>query len=500
MPSGNAGHIKLLEAMDRPHGRYIALSYVWGTKHTLRLLESTLGSFTEGIAVKDLPKTIRDAIEVTRILKIRYLWVDSLCILQDSIPDKEAQIPYMSEYYRDAVAVISASGAADVHAGFLKPQETESDIVTRLRSQVVTNHPTFGPIPYRIPFIPPDVGPILCLVDTKPRLYSYDDEPINKRAWTLQESALARRLLTFPSTGGIIMRCAEGERAFGRVRSNPFQEGPNSLYVATQDEPTRTESPEDLFDRWSAAVQDYSRRALSYQSDILVAFGALAQEYHARNGPELGTYVAGLWSTMLLKGLLWHISQPSHPGRGSYIPPSRTISAYHAPSWSWASCGQPVAYRTGREPDLSFGKNVEEPRWCIEILHWDVTPQYEGNPFGAVQAGYLDIEGFLLPIRRVPKEEDSKPNACEVEDVALASDKNYSKSESDLFAPDQLDSLAMIDSSCYWVPLYDATRVRYRGLIVRQTDTGEYRRLGFAEFMVYEKVLDGVEKQTIRLV
>ncbi|KAL9624908.1 MAG: hypothetical protein Q9160_000955 [Pyrenula sp. 1 TL-2023] len=500
LPSGDASRIKLLENTDSPRGRYVALSYVWGTRQTLRLLHSTLGSFMEGVAVEDLPKTIQDAVEVTRVLNIKYLWVDSLCILQDSIPDKETQIPYMSDYYHGAVAVISASGATDVHAGFLKPQETEGDVRVRLRSQIITSHSEFGTIPYRIPFIPPDVGPILCLVDTKPRLYSYDDEPINKRGWTLQESALARRLLTFPSTGGLIMRCNEGERAAGRIRSNPFHEGPDSPYISTQDYPNSAHPSEELFDGWAAAVQDYSRRFLSYQSDILVALGALAQEFHTRNGPEIGTYIAGLWSNMLLEGLLWHISQPPHSGRASYIPPSRTTSEYHAPSWSWASCGQPIAFRTEREPDLSFGKyTVEEPRWCIEILHWDITPQSKGNPFGAVKAGYLDIKGFLMPLRRVPIE-DQNTNQCDVEDIALASEENYSKAESDLFAPDLVDSLASIDSSCYWLPLYDATRARYRGLIVRQVNAGSYRRLGFAEFMFYTKTLDEAKKQTIRLV
>ena len=142
----------------------------------------------------------------------------------------------MNEYYRGAIAVVSASGAADVHAGFLQPQETKSSVLARAESHIVAYHHEHGPIPPRIPFSFPESDELSILtVDTKPRLYNYHEEPTNKRGWTLQESALARRLLTFPSTGGIVMRCHDGETLAGEILSNPFHEDPTFAYSEAQD-------------------------------------------------------------------------------------------------------------------------------------------------------------------------------------------------------------------------------------------------------------------------
>lgn len=499
LASGDAGRVKLLETLKRPYGQYVALSYVWGKKHSMRLVRTNWNDFMRGIALEELPKTLQDAVRVTRSLDVQYLWIDSLCILQDSDFDKEMQIPYMNEYYRGAIAVISASGAADVHAGFLQPQETESSVLARAESQIVAYDREHGPIPHRIPFSFPEETQLSQLtVDTKPRLYNYDEEPINKRGWTLQESALARRLLTFPSTGGIVMRCHDGEKLAGEILSNPFHEGPAFAYPEAQDRSQRSEA--ELFQRWAETVQDYSRRSLSQPSDILVALGALALESHIRDGAVLGRYVAGLWTNTLLKGLLWHSSQPPHPDRESFLPPCRTVSQYHAPSWSWASCGQPVIFRTEREPDLSlWTSKKEEPSWCMEILHCKVFPRSERNLFGAVETGYVDIKGFLIPIQRVSKDGGSKPDKCNVEDVALVTGNGYKLVKSDIFAPDSVDSLALINSLCYWLPLYNATRDRYRGLIIREIIPGRFCRLGFAEFAIFLSPLEQAEERIIRL-
>lgn len=91
------------------------------------------------------------------------------------------QILYINEYYRRAVAVISASDAADVHAGFLQRQETTSSLLTRIEGQTVDHHPHSGLISYRIPFSCEGVELTLLDIDTMPHLYDYHEEPINKR-------------------------------------------------------------------------------------------------------------------------------------------------------------------------------------------------------------------------------------------------------------------------------------------------------------------------------
>ncbi|KAL9634293.1 MAG: hypothetical protein Q9204_003058 [Flavoplaca sp. TL-2023a] len=455
----------------------------------------------KGVAVKKLPQTLQDAVHVTRSLEVQYLWIDALCICQDDDSDKDIQIPFMNEYYRGAVAVISASGAADVHAGFLHPQKTKSSLYARLEGQIVAHDAEFGSIPNRIPLEPPEMNELrLLIVDTKPCLYNYDEEPINKRGWTLQESALAKRLIIFPSTGGIVMRCPEGEKLIGEILSNPFHEDPAFANLDTQDQSQPSEA--ELFQKWAAIVQDYSRRSLSFPGDILVALGALALEFQKKDGGVTGRYAAGLWTSSLREGLLWHVASAPRPDRQSFLPPYRTVSHYHAPTWSWASsCEQPIIFRTKRDPDLSFGNyEKEEPKWCAEILDCKIFPQSERNPLGAVKAGYIDIKGLLIPIRRVPKGTSSRFGAFNIEDAALvftgAEDRVY---ESEIFAPDSNDTLASTKFSCYWIPLYDATRGRCRGLVVREFGGARFRRLGFAQFCVSLSDFDHREERTFRM-
>ena len=121
----DANQVRLVECNEQQHGRYVALSYVWGTKPTLRLLESTRDALMDGIPLQNFPKTLQDAVQVTRTLGIQYLWIDSLRILQDSDADTELQIPHMNEYYREAIAIISASGVLNIHTRFLNSQITK---------------------------------------------------------------------------------------------------------------------------------------------------------------------------------------------------------------------------------------------------------------------------------------------------------------------------------------------------------------------------------------
>ena len=590
--------VRLMESHHQQCGCYVALSYVWGKTMPLRLVAKNRKALMNAIDIDKLPKTIRDAVRVTRALNVRYLWVDSLCILQDSDADKELQIPHMNAYYREAVVVISASGATDVHAGFLGFQSTEDEIIARAQSRLFADHPKYGPVPYSLGISWPEnirKNEVLCLIDVDPPLYDYNKEPINGRGWTLQESSLARRLLIFPGTGGIIMRCAKGESFAGNVLGNPFREEAGSLYhesgiidksgserekeVSGRDlVPSRAtdEGTEDRDDKedvdeeggkhvydnvddskrsinqddnqndenksdekskkdreeyynklmfpetsredkisqeWYAFVQDYSHRALSEPGDILIALGALAQQYQSQHDDVLGKYVAGLWTERLSEGLLWHLAYPRHQGRESFIQPRKEVSEHHAPSWSWASCGQPVTFHTQREPELaqfgirneSYASKFDQPSWCIEIMGCSMMPRNEQFPFGAVQAAHIDVKGVLMPIRRVSGQVWSahSTDRCAIDDLALlkADGSLPYHLSTDLFAPDSVKALEKIDDSCHWLPVYDAARSRARGLIVCELDSGLYQRLGFAQFDVGFDFSTKLEKKrVIRLI
>ena len=190
-------------------GIYTALSYCWGKTTQTRLLECTLDEFKEkGIVVSMLPKTIQDSIIATRKMGIKYLWIDALCIIQDSAEDKANEIVRMAGIYKNATITISAAATTDCGDGFLQDR---ADVQLRLDNSI------------RLPFLTTSDPNTFAVIDwlylcpeaqMGHKLKRFDEEPINTRAWTYQESTLAPRLLIFGS-GPPQWHCKESWKIYG---------------------------------------------------------------------------------------------------------------------------------------------------------------------------------------------------------------------------------------------------------------------------------------------
>lgn len=110
--------IKLLETQGQS-GRYIALSHCWGTSHRLKLTSTTRQSLTHGFSINDLPLTFRDAALISRKLSVYYLWIDSLCIIQDDADDWRRKSSKMADVYANSYLTIAAASSTDDSSGFL---------------------------------------------------------------------------------------------------------------------------------------------------------------------------------------------------------------------------------------------------------------------------------------------------------------------------------------------------------------------------------------------
>lgn len=100
---------------------YLTLSHCWGSMNTLKLMKSNVDSFLREIPVQDLCNTFLDALIVTQTLGFDYLWIDSLCIIQDDLADWRRESTLMSEVYGNAVLNIAATHANNGSAGlFIK--------------------------------------------------------------------------------------------------------------------------------------------------------------------------------------------------------------------------------------------------------------------------------------------------------------------------------------------------------------------------------------------
>ncbi|KAK4222339.1 heterokaryon incompatibility protein-domain-containing protein [Podospora fimiseda] len=109
---------------DAPVPRYTALSYCWGNEQDaarqLRSTTDTENLHMSGFSITQLPKVLQDAVNVTRTLSIRYIWIDALCILQDSAGDWDKESTQMAAIYGSAYLTI-CSLTASCHASFLDP-------------------------------------------------------------------------------------------------------------------------------------------------------------------------------------------------------------------------------------------------------------------------------------------------------------------------------------------------------------------------------------------
>ena len=109
-----------LEVHDTMVGTYVALSYCWGTNmHPLSTLTTDQYElFKDNIHFARLSKTYQDAIATTLALGIHHIWIDALCIIQNSPEDWNEESQKMGQYYGNAHLTICVASADDVHAGF----------------------------------------------------------------------------------------------------------------------------------------------------------------------------------------------------------------------------------------------------------------------------------------------------------------------------------------------------------------------------------------------
>ncbi|PVH70215.1 HET-domain-containing protein, partial [Cadophora sp. DSE1049] len=292
-------------------GKYVALSHCWGRSVPVSTTLDTFEAFEREIILTNLPKSFRDAIDITQRLGFMYLWIDSLCIIQDSAQDWASECSMMALVYTNATLVIGAAAAADSSQGFLIPRN--------FLQGPTLNHAS---------------GYFL-----REKIISRIDQttsPLSSRAWAYQEALLAPRLLLYTSSQ-MSWECRHGIKDEGvNVVVSSNNSCSKKQFYRTIDSPLPSVC--NRFNTWYACVEDYSLRQLSHASDKLPALSGLAVAIH---DPTMGEYLAGIWSGDLATGLFWarHIAREEIYNRAF-----TKCRDYRAPSWSWASCEGPLNF------------------------------------------------------------------------------------------------------------------------------------------------------------
>ena len=393
----------IVEIAEPNDCRYIALSYVWGGAQYLQLRRynkvELMGKNGLSLYLWAIPQTILDAMTVVRGIDQRYLWVDSLCILQDDDdPEKLEQINNMDQIYGSAILTIVAADATNANHG-LEGVREGSRSVMQLAEELRPGFHIMAPtvVPQRL-----------------------DQSPWNMRAWTMQERLLSRRLLIF--TGGQVIWYCRGRVMFEDMTAEdkgkeytplkwlalkPQYLGLNtrSGYVDGSIEVTREKVTRIVrsgtFNEYSRLVEEYSHRQITYTRDVLNALAGLLHifelcfKYPVRKGlPEILLDVAILWrpSEQLL---------------------SRACK--ELPSWSWAGWIGRVAYE---EPFSSFvgvqGQIVRVPQENGQerirpLLRW-YTWNSTRHDFEAINKNGLGIPFGMNDNENLPYEWEKTPD------------------------------------------------------------------------------------------
>lgn len=306
--------------------RYLALSYVWGGVKGLELTKGNLEilmcrkSLTIDVNWTRIPQTIKDAISLVTFMGERYLWVDSLCIVQDD-SDKHFQIGNMHHTYENAVLTIVAAYGAHANAGIPGIRLEQSTRNIRQFQERIEGNLTLA---NRLPDI----------------TVAVDESVWNTRGWTYQERILSQRLLLF--TGDqIYFQCSHGASFCEDLVEEDNEE--NLLTTGQLEEITpgtiNVLQPQDAapainFNLYTTSVKSYTSRSISFQADTLNAFAGVLQCLKPRFRSK---FVFGLPETELDMAILW---QPVSSGR-----PREDDSGHLLfPSWSWAGWDGKVDY------------------------------------------------------------------------------------------------------------------------------------------------------------
>lgn len=446
---------------------YLALSHCWGSVQILTTTCQNLEQRKRSIPVTQFPKTFRDAVQITRKLGLQYLWIDSLCIVQDSKDDWDAESAVMGRLYSQAFLTIAAGGAANSSEGCFLPRPASAKSIVKL--QLPDIHDPVYATTYieEAPCLTPNI--------------------LDTRAWCLQEAALTPRLLIYGKKmlGWLCSGCQESEqgislgsnndiftalapRAPSREYFKGIMEGLDWSFIAhVKSTWTNLDSDRGL---WNNVVANYTQRSMSFGKDKLPALSGYARGFNETKWvgkQRLQGYYAGLWKGHLPHALLWKAVGGKEMSKSD---------EWRAPTWSWASLDGPVSYSNESFGFMELSKLENSRTKLTWIVEPSTTPAGK-DIYGAVTAGKLWCR---LPMLEAKCVERPSPEGCPRYAQLIPTQSSTNKaSESD-----STNAYAWFDTPManhaalptVWCTMLTKTA----GLILEQIDQEpkEYQRLG----------------------
>ena len=340
---------------------YFALSHCWGEHRSITTTVATLRERKRGIVFEDLPRTFQHAVTVTRRLGVKYLWIDSLCILQDSAQDWDIESVDMVNTYGNATMVIAAEDSVNDQNGFLTRRSTGECKQLSIKCR---DPRTMSELVY----VRPRRRWFLDRIGHAPSSLSAKS-PLAKRGWAFQERLIARRILHYTNSE-LVWECGSYAKCECRLEEHTYRPDDvwrsplfrlNQKQVSPKEMPTKSAcdlriwtpkynelpnippcyaGPSSFYCQWDRIAVEIARREFRIRSDILPAIAGIATEMKRCTGDE--NYF-GLWYDDFAQGLLWYTM-------GCRTKGPRELSL--APSWSWTSAGGPIQYHMRNQLEI----------------------------------------------------------------------------------------------------------------------------------------------------
>jgi Heterokaryon incompatibility protein (HET) len=328
------GRMVYLRETEGTRGPYITLTHRWNQEtERCKMTRNNYRELLEGLEVEELPRLFQDVFLIATKLGVRYVWIDSLCILQsgDNGADWRREAPKMVQYYQFSLLTIAGT-LPNMENGLLAPNSAN-------------DHPWASKL-VRLPYrnkANAQAG-FFYVYRRKARLTddywgSVRNNTLFRRGWVLQEWLLSKRLLLYTPLGLIYECHSDIPRTDGQERIEPEGRKPDvrsSLQLKASFHWTNA----SILDFWYHAVEAYSGCHLTKPDhDRILALAGVAKEVgqilinprrDAAMDEEVNNemYLSGLWLYDIHHGLLWQEDPSSEPW---------TVRVHEAPSWSWAS-------------------------------------------------------------------------------------------------------------------------------------------------------------------
>ncbi|KAK0667408.1 heterokaryon incompatibility protein-domain-containing protein [Cercophora samala] len=435
--------IRLVDSRDitlsegQPLPAYLTLSHSWGpNSHTqIKATSTNIWVLRRGLSFRQLSKTFQDAVMVTRELGFGYIWIDSLCIIQDDRHDWDRESSMMASIYQNSFLTLSATRCADGHGGFFSPFSNTPYVWRGAKTNVVKNKHLWdlkkiesGSVQRWFALTPPDdIRDIPLHNISSSNVEVHLSHPLLTRARAFQERLLSPRVVHFGNTQ-LAWECRGSfwtddyiveDDPSKRQNDLPAYLSPEqSLFWKQQieDSPanlhkglpvvmypieetrlrfislittpsTEKSEPDTARQTWNVIVEAFSHLMLAYEMDRLPALSgiALAMKPFVSTSSSETKYLGGIWSSQIPQAFYWACTS-----RFAARPTS-----YRAPSFSWASIEGPIAFRNPWKARGLF-QTRETPTATSSCELLECSSQAEGvDVHGRVTGGYVKLRSWV---------------------------------------------------------------------------------------------------------